>query len=125
MVAEYARALQEEAGEPGGPGRGGAGAGGRGAEVRERRMEAQWTQREMARAFRLFVEERRARTDELIKAAGCEGEQEERIRAIIRQEGERAGPNATAADRGRMMQRVLAELTPEQRRKWLAAQRGE
>ncbi len=82
------------------------------------RAEINLTLREMGRALRATVTDRRERTDELIKKLDVTPDQEAKIRAIIR---ETAGKEGVVGElneerRREMMQKVLAELTPEQRR---------
>lgn len=121
LVREYAEALAAE---------GASGAGVRSAEGRagrraERaaayRVEMRLTLAEMARSFAAFVEERRARVDEIITLIEATPEQEARLREVIRREGEKAGVDPSPAQRGAILRAVLAELTPEQRRKVLGA----
>jgi hypothetical protein len=82
------------------------------------RQEISLTLREMARVLRSLVQERRERADELIQKLGATPEQEEKIRSIIR---ETAGKNGVAGElkeeqRRELMQKILAELTSEQRK---------
>ena len=82
------------------------------------RAEIGLTLREMGRALKATVDDRRERTDELIQKLDVTPEQEARIRAIIR---EVAGKDAIKGElkeekRREMMRKIFAELTPEQRK---------
>jgi hypothetical protein len=115
LVDEYEKALaaEDESRRP---------QGGAGAAPNERmtraRQEISLTLREMGRVLRSIVQERRERADELIQKLGATPEQEEKIRSIIR---ETAGKNGVVKElkedqRRELMQKILAELTPEQRK---------
>jgi hypothetical protein len=82
------------------------------------RLEISLTLRELGRALRASVQERRERTDDLIKTLDATQEQEEKIRAIIREVGGQQGVirELGPEKRREMMERILAELSPEQRR---------
>jgi hypothetical protein len=82
------------------------------------RVEINLTLREMGRALRATVQDRRERSEELIKKLDATPEQEERIRKIIREVAGKEGVVGELKEEKRreMMQRILAELTPEQRR---------
>lgn len=89
-----------------------------------RRVEMNLLIREMARDFGDMVEERREHTDELLKVIGATEEQEAKIRAIIRENGDTASLKPTAEQRSERFQKILKELTPEQRRALMDWQRG-
>lgn len=121
LVREYAAALAADA-AAGVGGRDDARRAGRWAErAAASRVEMRLTLSEMARSFAAFVEERRARVDEIITLIEATPEQEARLREVIRREGEKAGPDPSPAQRGAILRAVLAEMTPEQRRKVLGA----
>ncbi len=88
---------------------------GRGAAAR---VETNLALREMGRALRAIVQDRRERTEELIKKLDATPEQEEKIRSIIRETGSKNGfVTELNEDRRReLMDKVLAVLTPEQRK---------
>lgn len=89
-----------------------------------RRIEINLLLREMARGVGDMVEERREHTDELFKVIGASEEQQSKIRAIIRENGENAALMPTPEQKAERFQKILKELTPEQRRAWMDWQRG-
>jgi DNA-binding MarR family transcriptional regulator len=90
-----------------------------------RRVEMNLLIREMARDFGDMVEERREHTDEILKVIGATEEQEAKIRAIIRENGDKSAIKPTAEQRSERFQKILRELTPEQRRALMDWQRGQ
>ncbi len=90
------------------------------------RVELGNTLREMARALSSIVEERRGRTEELLRTVQATPEQEEKIRAAVRDVGSVAdGPNASPERRAEIMRKVMEILTPEQRQALIASRRGQ
>lgn len=82
--------------------------------VASRRLEANMLLREMGRALGGLVAERRERTAALINAVDATPEQAEKIEKIFRSQTQGAAAR-TPETRGRIMQEILALLTPEQR----------
>ena len=129
LVAEYADAVAHED-PPGGAAPGASGAavpdkrrpGGPGAPTPARRMEMNLTLRELAQSLGATVNERKERTDEIVRLAEATPEQEERIRALARAAGEKAAAGGqrgypTAEARAELMRQIMAMLSPEQRRR--------
>lgn len=87
------------------------------------RQEANLLMREMARTLSSIVQERTARMDAALKAAEATPEQEARIKAIVRETSSPTKP-PTPAEREQTTRKILAELGPEQGRKFLQALRG-
>lgn len=79
------------------------------------RMEMNALLREMAKSLSSMVQERREKTEELIKTLDLTPEQEAKIRKIIRGQGERGGLNPTREDQREMWRLILVELTADQR----------
>jgi hypothetical protein len=127
LCDEYIRALADEdtatrspdaQGAPGGQPR-------QGPLAARVRVETNLLIREVARSFGSLVASRRDRTEELLKAIEPESpEQEAKIRATIRTMGEKGGLTPTNEQRGELIRAVMAELSPEQRRRLLAHLRG-
>lgn len=95
----------------------------RGAAFADRRVEMELFLREMGESFRAFVTDRREHADALLKAADATPEQENRIRGMLREFGAEKGFKPTPEQRGELMRKILAELTPDQRAKALKALR--
>ena len=72
--------------------------------------------REMARTLAQTVAERRERTDHILAVAQATPEQDAKIRALVREFGERNAGKADA-DRRDLLRAILDTLTPEQRRR--------
>lgn len=89
-----------------------------------RRVEMNLLVREVSRNFGEMVEERRERTDEMLKVINATDEQETRIRAILRDGGEANGLKPTPEQKGERFRKIMDELTPEQRRALMDWQRG-
>jgi hypothetical protein len=137
LVDEYMAALAQEGargGDGSRPARRGArangeeGAGAMGEGFARRRVEMVLVQREMGRALQGAVAMRQEQVAEFFKAIGATPEQEAKLRAIM-QRGMRdaaaAGDDAPGdSARGERLRRILAELTPEQRRAALQHFRG-
>lgn len=87
------------------------------------RMELNLAVREMARTLAASVTERQERMDALLKAAEATPEQEARIRAIMRA-GNAGGQPPSQEAREETTRKILAELSPEQREKYLKAARS-
>ena len=79
------------------------------------RMEMNLLLREMGRSLQSLVQERKAKTEEIIKALDPTPDQEAKIRTIIRQVGEKSGLSPKVEARGELMRQILQVLTPEQR----------
>lgn len=79
--------------------------------------------REMARGFAAMVAERKQQSDEQFKRVQATPEQEAKIRAIIRSYNTSPGTELTREQRMEMTQKILAELTPEQRQLWQQRER--
>lgn len=92
--------------------------------IARRRVEMNLLIREMARGFGEMVEERRENTDELLKAINATDEQEAKIRAIIRDGGETAALKLSAEQKTERFRKIMAELTPAQRRALMDLRRG-
>lgn len=129
LVREYAGALAEfEAQSRGGrmddakrPAREGAP-----GPFAARRFEMNQLLREMARTLRTVTEERKARTEEILRQVEATPEQEATIRAIVREAGEVSGGKPPSAEQRReTFRRILDVLTPEQRRRAMERLRGE
>ncbi len=71
--------------------------------------------RELARTLGEVVKERKERTDALIKPLDLTPEQDAKVRAIIRNAGEQANGSPSAEARREMWEKIMQELTPEQR----------
>jgi Spy/CpxP family protein refolding chaperone len=104
--------------------RSGAASGAPSGALARRRVEMNLLIREMARGFGEMVEERREHTDELLKAIGATEEQEARIRAIIRENGETAALKPSEEQKSERFRKIMNELRPEQRRALMDWQRG-
>lgn len=91
-----------------------------------RRFETNQTLREMARSLAAEVAERRERLDALLTTVGASPEQAEEIRRIAVEAGLGNGPaDARAQDRrAEALRKILAQLTPEQRRRWIESRRA-
>lgn len=121
LVEEYNAASVADA--PAGRGGGGGGA---------ERMELNLLLREMARAIKGIVDERKEHMDALLKAIDATPEQEAKIRSIAREAAEakrKKGGNGgvgepTQEERLATWRKILAEMTPEQRTKAMEARRG-
>ena len=124
MVDEYKRALAADdtkAAPGGGEGRPGRRAVADPNGSISPRVEMNLLLREMGRSLKAIVEQRRDRTEQLVKAFEPTPEQEVEIRRIIRETGEKNGlrTSATPEQRGELMTKLLQVLTPEQRQKAL------
>lgn len=143
-----------ERGGGAGAGTGGGGGRGRGVEGREKvekdggemrpadgatntdripaRVEVNLLLREMARSLKGIVDERKEHMDHFLKSIDATSEQEARIRAITRDAAEankKSGGNggigeATQDEKIATFRKILDVLTPEQRKKAIAAHRG-
>ncbi len=83
--------------------------------------------REMAREFSGMVAQRREQLDTMLKAVDATPEQESKIRAIVREGNGTPGTEPSPQQRRDTIRKVLAELTPAQKKLWQqaqAAQRG-
>ncbi len=122
MVAEYTRALAEE--EPGPAGDAASGpARSRPLVPPARRVEMNLTLRELARSLGDTVNERKERTEEIVRLSEATPEQAEAIRAAARTVAERALAEGRAQytpspeQRAELMRKIAAVLTAEQRGK--------
>ncbi|MBS0197650.1 MAG: hypothetical protein JSR77_12925 [Planctomycetes bacterium] len=79
------------------------------------RIEVMLLVRELARTLGEVVKERKERTDALIKPLDLTPEQDAKVRAIIRNAGEQANGSPSAQARREMWEKIMQELTPEQR----------
>jgi hypothetical protein len=80
--------------------------------------------REMGQAFNAFAEQRQRQGEELYTLIDATPEQRAKIDKIVRERGETAALKPSEEHRREIFQRVLKELTPEQRRKLLDEYRG-
>lgn len=89
-----------------------------------RRVEMNLVIREIGRSFGAMVEERREHMDELLKVINASEAQEAKIREIGREQGENSAMSPTSEQRAERFQRIMRELTPEQRRALMDWKRG-
>ncbi|HLP84365.1 MAG TPA: hypothetical protein VK157_08440, partial [Phycisphaerales bacterium] len=80
--------------------------------------------REVNRAFQTFIADKQEQGERFLTLIDATPEQRAKIDKILRDKGEAALINPTPAQRQENFQRILAELTPQQRRKLLAEYRG-
>lgn len=80
--------------------------------------------REVNRAFQTFIADKQEQGERFLTLIDATPEQRAKIDKILREKGEAALINPTPAQRQENFQRILAELTPQQRRKLLAEYRG-
>lgn len=89
------------------------------------RAEVGNTLRELARTLASIVDERRARTEELLRTVQATPEQEEKIRSIVRESAAPGGPDASPTLRAERLQKIMAVLTPEQRQALIQSRRDQ
>ncbi|MBL8964034.1 MAG: hypothetical protein KF787_05295 [Phycisphaeraceae bacterium] len=137
LVREYQRALMAEDTvgprgariRPGGPDQGGSsidstGSPGISSPARDgplvrRRAELNLLLREMGRSFSTLLDERRENADAFLKSIDATPEQDNRIRGKLREFAAETNFKPTPGQRATLAREILAELTPEQRRKAL------
>jgi hypothetical protein len=76
--------------------------------------------REMGKSFQTFIADRQQRAEELYALVDVTPEQRAKIDAIVRKDGEAAALMPTDAQRRERFAKILAVLTPEQRKKALS-----
>jgi Spy/CpxP family protein refolding chaperone len=81
------------------------------------RAEMQLLLREVGRDFKSTVQEQKDRTEKLLGALDLSADQEARIRAMIREQGEKNGMKPTPDARRAMWDKIMSELTDEQKAK--------
>lgn len=91
--------------------------------IDEQIYEVRQVGREMARSFQNFVADKQQQGEELYALVEATPEQRAKIDAILRADGEGAAIMPTEAQRRERFQKILAVLTPEQRRKFMDAYR--
>jgi hypothetical protein len=75
--------------------------------------------REMGKSFQTFIADKQQRAEDLYALVDVTPEQRAKIDAIVRKDGEAAALMPTDAQRRERFQKILAVLTPEQRKKFM------
>jgi hypothetical protein len=87
--------------------------------IRQQAYDLRQVGREMGRSFQTFIADKQERAEDLYARVEATPEQRAKIDAILRKDGEAAALMPTDAQRRERFERILALLTPEQRRKML------